>query len=97
MTALIVGARKEAGGGVREGWSVFRGTQNLVGLFSFEDNTTPKPEEILDKRGIFDDYNGKCNYQITTGVVGNFDTEGWGVIKYTNLTSTGEPGRTFCG
>ena len=93
MTALIVGARKEAGGGVREGWSVFRGTQNLVGLFSFEDNTTPKPEEILDKRGIFDDYNGKCNYQITTGVVGNFDTEGWGVIKYTNLTSTGEPGQ----
>ena len=93
MTALIVGARKEAGGGVREGWSVFRSTQNLVGLFSFENNTTPKPEEILDKRGIFDDYNGKCNYQITTGVVGNFDTEGWGVIKYTNLTSTGEPGQ----
>lgn len=93
MTALIVGARKEAGGGVREGWSVFRSTQNLVKLFDFEDNDNPKPEEIQDKRGIFDDYNGKCNYQITTGVVGNFDTEGWGVIKYTNLTSTGEPGQ----
>ena len=93
MTALIVGARKEAGGGVREGWSVFRSTQNLVKLFDFEDNDNPKPEEIQDKRGIFDDYNGKCNYQITTGVVGNFDTEGWGVPKYSNLTSTGAPGQ----
>ncbi len=93
MTALIVGARKEAGGGVREGWSIFRSTQNLVKLFDFEDNDNPKPEEIQDKRGIFDDYNGKCNYQITTGVVGNFDTEGWGVPKYSNLTSTGAPGQ----
>ncbi|WP_294631010.1 RagB/SusD family nutrient uptake outer membrane protein [uncultured Bacteroides sp.] len=93
MSALIIGARKEAGDGVREGWSVFRSTQNLVKLFDFKDNDAPKPEEVLDKRGIFDDYNGKCNYQITTGVVGNFDTEGWGVTKYTNLTSTGEPGQ----
>lgn len=93
MAALVVGSRKEAGGGVREGWSQFRGTQNLVELFDFKDNENPKPEEILDKRGIFDDYKGKCNYQITTGVTGNFDTEGWGVPKYSNLTSTGAPGQ----
>ena len=93
MTAIIVGSRKEAGGGVREGWSVFRSTQNLVKLFDFKDNTTPKPAEIKDKRGIFDDYNGVCNYEITTGVTGTFATEGWGVQKYTNLTSTGEAGQ----
>lgn len=93
MTALVVGARKEAGGGVREGWSQFRGTQNLVQLFEFADNANPKPEEILDKRGIFDDYNGTCNYQITTGVIGTFATEGWGVPKYSNLTSEGNPGQ----
>lgn len=93
MAALVVGSRKEAGGGVREGWSQFRSTQNLVELFDFADNTNRKPGEILDKRGIFDDYNGKCNYQITTGVTGNFDTEGWGVPKYSNLTSTGAPGQ----
>lgn len=93
MAALVVGSRKEAGGGVREGWSQFRGTQNLVELFDFADNANRKPGEILDKRGIFDDYNGKCNYQITTGVTGNFDTEGWGVPKYSNLTSTGAPGQ----
>ena len=93
MTAIIVGSRKEAGGGVREGWSVFRSTQNLVKLFDFKDNTTPKPAEIKDKRGIFDDYNGTCNYEITTGVTGTFATEGWGVQKYTNLTSTGEAGQ----
>ena len=93
MTAIIVGSRKEAGGGVREGWSVFRSTQNLVKLFDFKDNPTPKPAEIKDKRGIFDDYNGVCNYEITTGVTGTFATEGWGVQKYTNLTSTGEAGQ----
>ena len=93
MAALVVGSRKEAGGGVREGWSQFRGTQNLIELFDFADNANRKPGEILDKRGIFDDYNGKCNYQITTGVTGNFDTEGWGVPKYSNLTSTGAPGQ----
>lgn len=93
MTALIVGSRKEAGGGVREGWSVFRSTQNLVELFEFKNNADRKPGEIVDKRGIFDDYNGKCNYQITTGVIGNFDTEGWGAIKFTNLTSEGNPGQ----
>lgn len=93
MAALVVGSRKEAGGGVREGWSQFRSTQNLVELFDFADNANRKPGEILDKRGIFDDYNGKCNYQITTGVTGNFDTEGWGVPKYSNLTSTGAPGQ----
>lgn len=93
MAALVVGSRKEAGGGVREGWSQFRSTQNLVTLFDFEDNNNPKPEEIKDKRGIFDDYKGKCSYQITTGVTGNFDTEGWGAPKYSNLTSTGEPGQ----
>lgn len=93
MAALVVGSRKEAGGGVREGWSQFRSTQNLVELFDFADNANRKLGEILDKRGIFDDYNGKCNYQITTGVTGNFDTEGWGVPKYSNLTSTGAPGQ----
>lgn len=93
MTALVVGSRKEAGGGVREGWSAFRGTQNLVELFDFKDNTKRKPEEILDKRGIFDDYKGTCNYQITTSVTGTFATEGWGVPKYSNLTSAGNPGK----
>lgn len=93
MTAIIVGSRKEAGGGVREGWGVFRGTQNLVELFDFKDNANPKPEEMLDKRGIFDDYKGQCDYQITTSVTGTFTTEGWGVPKYTNLTAKGDPGQ----
>lgn len=93
MTALIVGARKEASDGVREGWSQFRSTQNLVELFDFADNENRKPEEILDKRGIFDDYEGKCNYQITTTVQGNFELEGWGIRKYSNLTSKGEQGQ----
>ncbi len=93
MAALIVGARKEACDGVREGWSVFRSTQNLVTLFDFEDNDNPRPQEILDKRGIFDDYEGVCDYRITTGVVGTFETEGWGVRKYKNTTRTGAPGQ----
>lgn len=93
MTAIIVGSRKEAGGGVREGWSTFRSTQNLVELFDFQNNSLRKPSEILDKRGIFDDYKGTCNYQITTNVTGTFATEGWGAPKYTNLTSKGTPGQ----
>lgn len=93
MTAIIVGSRKEKGGGVREGWSAFRSTQNLIELFDFTDNSKRKPEEIKDKRGIFDDYKGTCDYQITTSVTGTFATEGWGIIKYTNLTSEGNPGQ----
>lgn len=93
MTAIIVGSRKDKGNGVREGWSNFRSTQNLVELFDFQNNSQRKPSEILDKRGIFDDYEGQCNYQITTSVTGTFATEGWGAQKFINLTSKGEPGQ----
>lgn len=96
MTALIVGSRGAgereeliALHGVDQGWGGFRSTQNLVRLFDFANNDEPKAAEILDRRGIFDDKGRSID--ITTTVVATFETEGWGVYKFTNLTSTGKP------
>lgn len=95
MAALIVGSRgkevKLAADGVDSGWAVFRSTQNLVRLFDFTNNNEPKVAEILDSRGIF--YGEGRSINITTSSVGTFETEGWGVHKFKNVTSQGVPGK----
>lgn len=95
MAAIIVGSRGTEwsleADGVDQGWQVFRGTQNLVRLFDFANNNEPKASEIQDKRGIF--YDKGRQIDITTTVVGTFDTEGWGVHKYKNVTSQGQQGK----
>ena len=95
MAALIEGSRNSnetsvEQDGISGGWDGFRGTQNLVRLFDFRDNTQPTAATILDKRGIF--YDAGRSINITTDVKGTFKTEGWAVYKYTNVTSKGVPG-----
>lgn len=95
MAALVVGSRgtevKLAADGIDSGWAIFRGTQNLVRLFDFANNNAPNAAEILDRRGIF--YSEGRSVDITTTSVGTFDTEGWGVHKFKNITSQGVPGK----
>ena len=95
MAAVILGSRSSSDfadvpAGIGGGWDGFRGTPELVGMFDFQDNSQPKADEILDKRGIFYDKNRSVD--ITTSVTGTFTTEGWSVYKYTNLRSDGQPG-----
>lgn len=95
MAAVILGSRSssefaEIPAGISGGWDGFRGTPELVRLFDYQDNTVPKADEILDKRGIFYDKNRSID--IITSVTGTFTTEGWAVYKYTNLRSDGQPG-----
>jgi hypothetical protein len=96
MAAVILGSRSssefaEVPAGIGGGWDGFRGTPRLVRSFQYQDNESPKADEILDKRGIFFDKNRSV--EITTSVTGTFTTEGWAVYKYTNLQSNGEPGK----
>lgn len=96
MAAVILGSRSssefaEVPAGIGGGWDGFRGTPRLVRSFQYQDNESPKADEILDKRGIFFDKNRSVD--ITTSVTGTFTTEGWAVYKYTNLQSNGEPGK----
>ena len=95
MAAVILGSRSSSDfadvpAGIGGGWDGFRGTPELVGMFEFQDNSQPKADEILDKRGIFYDKNRSVD--ITTSVTGTFTTEGWSVYKYTNLRSDGQSG-----
>jgi hypothetical protein len=95
MAAVILGSRSSSDfadvpAGISGGWDGFRGTPELVRKFDFQNNATPKVNEILDKRGIFFDKNRSID--ITTSVTGTFTTEGWSVYKYTNVKSDGQPG-----
>ena len=95
MAAVILGSRSSSDfadvpAGISGGWDGFRGTPELVRKFDFQNNATPKADEILDKRGIFFDKNRSID--ITTSVTGTFTTEGWSVYKYTNVKSDGQPG-----
>ncbi|NDV63696.1 RagB/SusD family nutrient uptake outer membrane protein [Bacteroides sp. 224] len=95
MAAIILGSRGSSEfsleeDGVGDGWDGFRGTQNLVNLFDFEDNDDKTAATILDKRGIF--YDKGRNINIITSVKGTFTTEGWAVYKYKNITSAGVAG-----
>ena len=95
MAAVILGSRSSSDfadvpAGIGGGWDGFRGTPELVRKFDFQNNATPKANEILDKRGIFFDKNRSID--ITTSVTGTFTTEGWSVYKYTNVKSDGQPG-----
>ena len=95
MAAVILGSRSSSDfadvpAGISGGWDGFRGTPELVRKFDFQNNATPKANEILDKRGIFFDKNRSID--ITTSVTGTFTTEGWSVYKYTNVKSDGQPG-----
>jgi hypothetical protein len=95
MAAVILGSRSSSDfadipAGISGGWDGFRGTSELVGMFEFQNNSSPKADGILDKRGIFYDKNRSID--ITTSVTGTFTTEGWSVYKYTNLRSDGQPG-----
>ena len=95
MAAVILGSRSSSDfadvpAGISGGWDGFRGTPELVRKFDFQNNATPKANEILDKRGLFFDKNRSID--ITTSVTGTFTTEGWSVYKYTNVKSDGQPG-----
>ena len=95
MAAVILGSRSSSDfadvpAGISGGWDGFRGTPELVRKFDFQNNATPKANEILYKRGIFFDKNRSID--ITTSVTGTFTTEGWSVYKYTNVKSDGQPG-----
>ena len=95
MAAVILGSRSSSDfadvpAGISGGWDGFRGTPELVRKFDFQNNATPKADEILDKRGIFFDKNRSID--ITTSVTGTFTTEGWSVYKYANVKSDGQPG-----
>ena len=95
MAAVILGSRSSSDfadvpAGISGGWDGFRGTPELIRKFDFQNNATPKSNEILDKRGIFFDKNRSLD--ITTSVTGTFTTEGWSVYKYTNVKSDGQPG-----
>lgn len=81
--------------GISNGWAGFRSTGNLVRNFEFSnsDEATWAPDNILDKRGIFFNNNGKIALDITTTSTGTFDSEGWAVYKFTNIGSDGQPGK----
>ena len=95
MAAVILGSRSsgdfaDVPAGISGGWDGFRGTPELVLKFNYQNNASPKADEILDRRGIF--YDKHRSVYITTSVTGTFTTEGWSVYKYTNLRSDGQPG-----
>ena len=73
--------------GVNGGWDGHRATGNFVNIFDFEDEANPTAATILDKRGMFYD-NGR-SLHITSTPKATFTSEGWGVSKYRNVTSTG--------
>ena len=73
--------------GVNGGWDGHRATGNFIDLFEFEDEANPTAATILDKRGLF--YDEGRSLHITTTPIATFTTEGWGVKKYRNVTSTG--------
>jgi hypothetical protein len=64
-----------------------RPTGQFVDLYEFENDANPTPESIKDKRGLFN--NNNRSQHIVTSPLATFKTEGWEVLKYRNVTSTG--------
>lgn len=93
--AIILGTRSSTQGtesGISSGWAGFRSTGNLVRVFDFGNNTDEDAwtaDNILDKRGIF--FSDGKSIDITESYA-TFDTQGWSVFKFTNITSSGESG-----
>lgn len=73
--------------GVNNGWGGMRPTGQFVDLYEFENDANPTPESIKDKRGLFN--NNNRSQHIVTSPLATFKTEGWEVLKYRNVTSTG--------
>lgn len=73
--------------GIDDGWDGMRPTGQFVEKFEFSDNNNPTAATIKDKRGIFIDEGRSVH--ITSSPTGTFKTEGWCVIKYTNIASDG--------
>jgi hypothetical protein len=74
--------------GVNAGWDGMRATGQFVDKFEYENDANPSPASIKDVRGMFD-ATGRTQH-ITTTPIKTFKTEGWEVLKFRNVTSTGE-------
>ena len=74
--------------GVNAGWDGMRATGQFVDKFEYENDANPSPASIKDVRGMFD-ATGRSQH-ITTTPIKTFKTEGWEVLKFRNVTSTGE-------
>ncbi len=75
--------------GLLDGWSGNRALPTLVRKFEFADSKQPTVATIKDKRGIFQDADRSLEI---TDWLKTFESQGWGVHKYTNLKSDGTPG-----
>ncbi len=77
--------------GIDGGWGGIRTIKDFMQYFGIDSTafseSNPQPE-FADKRAMF--YFNPKNWKWTVANVGTF-TEGIGVIKYKNVTSTGEP------
>lgn len=73
--------------GVNNGWDGHRATGTFIDIFDFEDENAPTASTILDQRGMFNDA-GRSQH-ITSTPIATFTAEGWQVLKYRNVTSTG--------
>jgi hypothetical protein len=80
VNASIGGSMVPAEFGVNGGWSGLRTTENIVNLFPDENGTQ-------DKRGAFHTE----GQQLEIEEIGNFN-HGYAVIKYRNISSTGQRG-----
>ena len=73
--------------GIDDGWDGMRPTGQFVEKFEFADNNNRTAATIKDKRGMFNDANRSIH--ITSNPIATFKTEGWGVLKYSNVASDG--------
>ncbi len=73
--------------GIDDGWDGMRPTGQLVEKFEFADNNNRTAATIKDKRGMFNDEGRSIH--ITSTPIATFKTEGWGVLKYSNVASDG--------
>lgn len=73
--------------GVNNGWGGMRPTGQFIDIFEFDNDANPTPSTIKDARGMFDNTNR--SQHITTTPLATFKTEGWEVMKFRNVTSTG--------
>lgn len=75
--------------GLLDGWSGNRALPSLVNKFAFNNPDNRTAETIRDKRGIFYDQGRTIDIN---DWLKTFESQGWAVHKFSNLTSTGEPG-----
>lgn len=74
--------------GVNGGWAGVRTTSALVNLFPSSDDPYPEVIGDADSRGIF--WTEGQSKEI--GDIPNYPGNGYGVLKYSNVTAAGEPG-----